>query len=197
MRIFALCFVILSLCVGCSDSDPVADENPEVNDTLPYVEQRWQEVLTLEDGILDSSLVASPQQSQDLLLKSAAFANDFPNEARAARSLMMTVRAAQGLQEWRVAVEYLDRIIENYPHFEGREQCYYLKGFLLDHHVQDRHQALAAYNVYLEKYPNSVQAAQIQERMGSMGLSDEELIRLFEEKNQQLEDSAGAPVYGT
>ena len=199
MRKVIVCVLLL---VGglYSCSSDVETETVLVPETLDdIIERRWQEVVALEKTILDSAQNASPQQSEELLLVAAAFANEYRDNEHAPEALSMTIRGAQGLGEWHVAVDYFDRIIREYPDYAHLEECYYQKAFLLDYHLQDQHRATIAYEEFIAKYPNSIHTQKVKDRM-AMNLSmpsDTSLIHLFEEKNEQLTDSLGTVIYGT
>jgi tetratricopeptide (TPR) repeat protein len=75
-----------------------------------------------------------------------------------------------------------------YHHFTGYDKSYqalFLKAFTLDNDLKKFEEAKIYYEQFLQKYPNDDFAVSTKFLLENLGKSDEEIIKLFEKKNEK------------
>ena len=98
--------------------------------------------------------------------------------------LFKTADVCLGLQDHLQALRVLERIITNYPDFNKIVESYYLKAFVLDAHIGKKGEAQEAYRALINKFPEHKLADDASAAIKVLTMSDEDLIKMFEEKNK-------------
>lgn len=83
------------------------------------------------------------------------------------------------------ALDLYNQIIYKYPDYAKAPECLFLVGYIYENYFQQYGKAKEIYESFLKKYPNNDFADDARISIENMGKSPEELIRSFEEKNQQ------------
>jgi tetratricopeptide (TPR) repeat protein len=175
-------FILLLAIVftGCS-----SEQTPTVHGTEPSKqESRVAHLYFLAAKLTDDvTLETDSLVAVELLNKSVAYANEYPADTAAADLLWMGQGAARGLENFTMALVLVDRLISEYPDYEKRAHCLYLKAYLLDFHLNLPEDARKAYQDLIDTYPKYTSVMQARERLQYIGLDDQELMRMLEEKN--------------
>lgn len=74
------------------------------------------------------------------------------------------------------AVELYQNVYEKYPASERAPMSLFLSGFIQANDLAKYDEATAAYNLFLEKYPNHELASSAKEELEFMGLTPEEIL---------------------
>ena len=84
------------------------------------------------------------------------------------------------------AVALFDRIIENYPDFDQLPICYFLKGNAYESNSQFE-EAKAAYQVFVDKFPDHFMAEQTRKMIPLVGMSPEEMLdKILDDANNSI-----------
>ena len=76
------------------------------------------------------------------------------------------------------AIEYLDRIIDNYPDYSDLAGCYFLKGYAYEQ-AEQYDLAREAYTYFVKTYPNHVLANDTRTMLPYLGLAPEEMLDML------------------
>jgi len=87
------------------------------------------------------------------------------------------------------SLELYNRIIYQYPDYKKAPECLFLVGYIYENYFEQYGKAKEIYESFLKKYPNHDFADDAAISIENMGKSPEELIRGFEEKNKQQQDT--------
>ncbi len=82
------------------------------------------------------------------------------------------------------ALKVYDKILTDYPGYERNPEVAFLMAFTYDEDLKEVELAREAYQEVIEKYPGDMWAKQAEERLKTLGMSDDELIKSFMEKNK-------------
>jgi outer membrane protein assembly factor BamD (BamD/ComL family) len=83
------------------------------------------------------------------------------------------------------SIDTYDRLIKQYPNDKHVESAYFLKGVVYSQTCLNKEKASEAFNLFIEKYPNSSLTNQARTLLIMDTMKDEmDLIRQFEQKNQ-------------
>ena len=113
----------------------------------------------------------------------AKFADENPDDERSASFLFKAGDISMGLEKSELAIQYFDRVIDEYPDYEKMPYCMFLKGFVYENQLKDLDKASAAYRDFISEYPDHDMTEAAKFSLQNLGKSPEQLIREFEEQN--------------
>lgn len=152
----------------------------------PSREERINQIEAFEDSIFEATVAADPKTADELTKLYVDFADHFRNDSLAPIYLLKAAEIQGNVLHTEEAVELFDRVIEDYPDFEEVPMCYFLKGNALELNSQID-EAKAAYEEYLEKYPDHYMADQTRQMIPLLGKSPEEMLAyILEHANDSL-----------
>ena len=152
----------------------------------PSREERINQIEDFEDSIFESAIAADPETADQLTALYVAFADKYPNDSLSPEYLMKGADAQSNVLHTERAVTLFDRVINDYPDFEEVPMCYFLKGNALELNSQID-EAKAAYEEFIEKYPDHFMADDARRMLPIIGMSDEEkLAYILEHANDSL-----------
>ena len=122
------------------------------------------------------------------------FAEAYPDDSNTAHYLFKASRTFEILGRYENTVEYLDKIISNYPDHTIIPKTLFFKAFIHDEHLKDKGTAQKLYEEVIEKYPDSHEAEQAQYSLNILHKPIDEVIREFEAKNQPTETADSVSV---
>lgn len=112
------------------------------------------------------------------------YSKQYPDDTLSAVYLFKAAEISMNLQLGSQSVFYFDKILTNYPNFYKLPECLFLKAFVFENQLGKIEKAGHFYNEFLIKYPNHILAKDAKASIEYLGKSPEELIKIFEEKNQ-------------
>lgn len=175
--------------VGCSSSE--GEQGDLAATTAVTPDQQSAQLDSLESLLIDGETLEADQKvAQQLLNESVAFVNENRQHPNAARHLAMAVGAAEGLKQFTLALELVDRIINDYPNSPNLAHMYYKRAFLLDYKMQQTEAAKAAYQDLIRKFPDYEYIQQAKDRLPLVGMDELDMIRMFEEQNADKDSAA-------
>ena len=120
------------------------------------------------------------------------FVTAHPDDSMSSEYLFRAADISQGVHHDSLAVAYYQRICTNYPTSRKAAASLFMMAFVYQNNLSDNDKAKAAYTDFLGKYPEHQLAASAQGALQQleMGLSDEELIRMFQQKQDSLDTAA-------
>jgi TolA-binding protein len=75
------------------------------------------------------------------------------------------------------AVIIYRQVFDKYPNSTQAPTALFMSAFILANELQKYHPAEAAYNLFLQKYPNHELAGSAREELNNLGLSPEEILK--------------------
>jgi TolA-binding protein len=87
------------------------------------------------------------------------------------------------------SLDLYNQIIYKYPDYAKAPECLFLVGYIYENYFGQYGKAKEIYESFIKKYPNHDFADDAAISIENMGKSPEELIRSFEEKNNQPQDT--------
>ena len=105
----------------------------------------------------------------------STYANEFPDDSLAPIYLFKAADVLQGICEYKSAVHYYNRILDNYPDFDGRALSFFFKGRAYEQSAMID-SAIVVYEDFLELYPDHFLAEDTRKMlpMLKLGLNDQE-----------------------
>lgn len=81
------------------------------------------------------------------------------------------------------AIKFYSQIQNDYPGYIRNSEVAFLLAFTYDEDLNQKEQAKEAYQDVVDKYPGDIWAIQSAERLKTIDMSDEDLIKFFKQKN--------------
>jgi outer membrane assembly lipoprotein YfiO len=130
----------------------------------------------------DSTKMLDPQIAGEALQGYERFAGAYPEDTAAAGYLFKAADLAHGMKKSSEAVRLYKDFIVKYPQHPKVAASYFLMAFVYDNDMHNKDSAKIFYKEFLEKFPNHQLAPSAKASLDQieMGLTDEELVRMFE-----------------
>lgn len=114
-----------------------------------------------------------------------AYAMGYPEKASSAQYLFNGAEVAKTLRSFNKSFALFDWILDKYPNHPKAPTSLFLKGFIMENEVKNIEGARELYNEFTSKYPNHELADDVQFLIDNLGKSDEEILKMIEEKRDQ------------
>ncbi len=141
----------------------------------PNKEERIAQIEDFEDSIFESAIVADEATADQLTKLYTDFADKYPADSLTPQYLLKAAEIQSNVMHTDRSIELFDRVINNYPDFEDVPTCYFLKGIAYESNSQFE-EAKAAYQTFVDKYPDHYLAAQTRLMIPKVGMSPEEML---------------------
>lgn len=130
----------------------------------------------------DTTKMLNPAIAIDELANYQKFVTAWPDDTASAGYLFKAAELANGLRKHRDAARLYREFISKYPDHSKAATGRFLLAFVYDNDLRQKDSAKIYYREFLEKYPTHqfVPSAKASLDQIEMGLSDEELIKIFE-----------------
>lgn len=119
------------------------------------------------------------------------FADSFPQEKAAPDYLFKAANVSIGVREFTRAINFLERIKENFPAYEKSAESLFFMAFIYDNYLEQKGRAGEIYEEVIQKYPEHKFASEAKEVLKTLSMSDEELIKMFQQKEKENSVAAG------
>lgn len=147
---------------------------------LEAVEQS-ENALFSEGGMVDRTRVAP------LLELYVRFADNFPDDSLAPVFLFKAGDMAMNTNRSVQAIQFYNRIIEEYPEYPKVPEAMFLKGYVYENNLGRLDKAKEIYEEFIARFPDNDFADDAKVSLQYLGKSPEELIEIFQQKGNQEE----------
>jgi TolA-binding protein len=147
-------------------------------------EARQKQITDYENAINNAPQEIDAKKADSLITLYNNYVKDFPKDSLCADYLFRTSQIYGNLKDCNNALKYLDRIIKEYPKGNRVGAAYFFKGVMLQDVCLNKEEAIKAFNIYIQKFPNSkqVNTAKMMIQMDTMQNESNE-IKLLEKKS--------------
>ncbi len=132
-------------------------------------------IRALEATVRDADMVASPETALQLTNSYLQFSQHFPADSLTPLFLYNASDLSLNIGRYDTSLYCLRQIIDNYPDFSEASTCYFLVGNLYEV-CEQFDSAVAAYNMFLEYYPDHPLAQSAAFAIKNIGLTPEEML---------------------
>lgn len=130
----------------------------------------------------DSTKMLNPAVAKEELDAYQKFASAYPTDTATPGFLFKAADLANGMRRPREAARLYRELISKYPNHSKIATSYFLLAFVYDNDIKQKDSAKIFYREFLEKFPTHQFAPSAKASLDQieMGLSDEELVKIFE-----------------
>lgn len=161
-------YILLSLCllaVACTNK-----KQKQADDIIKLEESFYK--LNKPDQISGNQLIRAY----------AEFADQFPDDSLSPVYLFKAADLAMNLEFSELAIQYFDRVQNGYPKYEKAPECLFLKAFIYENKLHSLELAEKNYRLFIDQYPDHALAKDAQAALKYLGMSAEDLVKLFQEQ---------------
>lgn len=176
MKKFILYPVFLTSILSCSRPAEVKFTRESLADSIDAKETALKklEVLTPDNSLAFEAVKFYKQ-----------FADSFPGEKSAPDYLFKAANVSIGIRQYIQAISFLERIKAHFPAYEKSPESLFLMAFIYDNYLDQKGRAREIYEEVIETYPQHKFASDAREVIKTLEMSDEELIKMFQEKEKE------------
>jgi hypothetical protein len=129
----------------------------------------------------DSEKPADPNAGMLLVRQYAQFYQSHPDDSLAVDMLFKAGEVSMGIGQGNLAVKYFRTVYEDHPSFKRAPEALFLCGFCEENVNSDTAQARFFYQKFVDENPKHELAEDAKFSIQNLGMSDEDLIKMFEE----------------
>ena len=133
----------------------------------------------------DSTRTLNRTLAEQQLKAYETFMEKFPEDQRNEEFLYKAAELAGTMGKTAVALDYYHSFYEKYPKSVKAPYALFLQGFIYEEQLKNIDRARELYTAFLASYPDHELAKSARFSLDNLGKSEEEVIRMFEEKNKQ------------
>lgn len=137
-------------------------------------------IAKLEKQAFSTESAVNPEIAEQLVDVYCDFATQNPENQQSAEYLFKAVDVSMNFDNPVKTFDIIDRLVQEYPDYEKTPMAVFVKGFIYETRYNNIEQAKAAYEKYLELYPDGEMAADCRASIENLGLTPEELVKKFE-----------------
>ena len=136
----------------------------------------------------DSTRMLNDSVAEGLLKTYKDFVEKYPADSMAAPILFKAADLSNGMRRYKEAIDLYGQYREKYPDNKKAAAALFLQAFIYDSNLHDKEKAKQLYAEFLQKYPahELTLSAKASLDQINMGLSDEQLIKLFQARSDSL-----------
>ncbi len=172
IRLFLMAAVVMLIAVSCGTK-----KNDQSNKIKSLEDQVYS-----ENYVFDKDGMA---KANDLLNAYISYADSNKDKPEAPGYLFKAADLAMNLNQADKALELYNRIYYEYPDYEKAPECLFLMGYVYENYLQNFGKAKEIYEEFIKKYPDNEFTDDAKVSIDNLGKSPEELIKQFEEQNQE------------
>lgn len=135
--------------------------------------------------INDSTRTLNRDLAEKQLKEYASFTEKFPEDNRSEEFLYKAAELANSMGKTAVALDYYHSFCEKFPQSKKAPYALFLQAFIYENQLKNLDRARELYTSFLSSYPDHELAKDARFSLDNLGKSEEELIKMFEEKNKE------------
>lgn len=159
----------------------------------PSATEQRDSILKLEKELMNgNTLVADSQKAASLCAKYMDFSSRFPEDSLAAEFLFRAGDLAQGIGDFTLSLRCYDTLLIAHPAHTKAPAAFFMQAFVIDQRIGDKKLAAEMYHAFLQKYPEHQlsPSAKVSLDQINSGMSDEDLVRMFQQKADSIEKAS-------
>lgn len=135
----------------------------------------------------DEEADADPRAGMQLVREYAHFYQSNEKDSLAVDMLFKAGEVSMGIGQGNLAVKYFRRVADDHADFSKSPEALFLCGFCEENLNRDTAQARFFYESFVQKFPEHKLAEDAQFSIQNMSMSDDDLIKMFQEKQKQAQ----------
>ena len=170
----SLAVILMTAMISC---------NLRTQDPVEKIETLEQELFS-EDAVFDEE---GRKKARELVQLYIAYADAHPKDPESPGYIFKAADISMNLLDAGKAINLYNKIVYHYPDFEKAPESLFLVAYIYENYLESYGKAEEIYELFIAKYPEHEFADDAEMSIKNMGKSPEELIREFEERNDETQ----------
>ena len=134
----------------------------------------------------DTNMRLNVEEANKVFSNYLKYVENYPKDTLSPDLLFKAAELANGLKHHEESIKLFSRLVIEYPDFRKAPAALFMQAFVLETEIKNKDGAKEKYKEFLKKFPDSKLAPSAQASLDQLNanLSNEELIKMFEEKNK-------------
>ncbi len=180
--------IFQALAEAFPDSEPGKKAVEKLPASLPSVSSRLE---TMAAQMFSDSLKRYDYRiTNNFIASGELYAMMLPAGDNSPRLLYDAAEAARSIRSYTKALKLYEKINLRYPDYEKAPLALFMRAFTLDNDLRRYDEARVLYEEFLAKHPEHDFAEDARAVLENLGKSDEEILRMLEEKNKAKAEEA-------
>ncbi len=172
------CSLVLLLLGACGGKKAIVDKSEKPNRDVLLAKIKKQ-----EDILFKSIDNFDAEAANATRLAYMNYVDAFPKDTVKSPSyLFKAAEISRALKEHQQSIDLMERMAVAYPHHDKVPHARFLIGFIYETDLKDYEKAKQHYDIFIEKYPKHPLADDVEFSLQHIGLTPEEIIKLYEEE---------------
>ncbi|MDD4150582.1 MAG: hypothetical protein PHE33_11215 [Bacteroidales bacterium] len=154
------------------------------NRTQLTEQQKLEKEISKFEEDLHNDIEPDREKALEMIAKYLEYVEQYPDDSLCPEYLFKSAEIAMNFSQPHNSIRYLTQIEDNYLRYPKYPTVIFMKAFVYDNHIKDIEKAKTYYLRYVEKYPNHTFVTDAKAAVMFMGLTDDELLKLFEDMNK-------------
>lgn len=187
MKKIVVILSMIALLSACGDSEK--DEKKEEINVEINADMQFADLIKMDQELVNSDLSINLKVAEKLFTAAKNFSAKYPEHPKAIDALEMAAKTAESLGEYNDAINILHSMANDFEETELTPRYLYNKARILEERMGKKENAKKAYQELIKRFPNDPLSISAQQYLdyNYMDMSDEELIKMLEEKNKVAE----------
>jgi outer membrane protein assembly factor BamD (BamD/ComL family) len=154
--------------------------------------QQKLDMIAAEENKLFNEMVApaNAHNTETIVSLYTAYVHDYPEDSLAPEFMFKKAQILMNTQRAKNAVQVLDTLIEQYPETPLLPQAMHLQAFIWDDKLGSSEMARISFERLIKRFPEHELSKNAQDYLQLIGLSDEEIIKRFQQNQQGVDTLA-------
>jgi TolA-binding protein len=161
---------LISFCFSCSQNK----------------EKFAEEIKRGESKLFNDSIKSlNKDEANKVYLNYLKYVEIFPKDSLSPEFLFKAADLANGLNRHEESVKLFERVRNEYPEYQKTSTALFMEAFIYETELKNTNLAKEKYKEFIQKYPDHKLSPSAQASLDQLNanLTDEQLIKMFEEKN--------------
>jgi len=173
-----------AIIVGCSSNDQSNENSLRLRSDQEVSSEMIGTIDSLEKELRAEDFKTDSEASSILMDSYLKYVSLFPgNEEKCPEYLYKAAAIARAVNLPVKAIKHYTEILTDYPSYKNASEAAFQIAFTYDNDLNEPERAKEAYQSVIEKYPGDLWAEQSAERLKTIDMSEDELIKMLMEKN--------------
>lgn len=150
---------------------------------LTEQEKMAYNIASMEEDLFDD-IEPDKDKAMNMIDSYLEYVEKFPEDTLSPEYLFKASEIAMNFEQPHNSVRYLQQIENNYPEYEKYPTCIFMIGHVYDYYIGDLAKAKKYYTKYIDNYPDHTFVKDAKGALTFMGMTDDQLIDLFEDINK-------------
>lgn len=147
-------------------------------------------ILELEKIVFDTIGRVQPDKIDTLLKAYLKFAEQFPGNPQSPEFLLKAGTLAMNTNKPLQAIQYFQKILQDYPDFQKAPEALFLQGFTYENYLGNLDKAKEIYEKFIELYPEDDFADDARISLKYLGIPPDKLLDILHSKSIVTEPEA-------